>query len=175
MSFLEIFRKLNNYIGTHKVHLCPAVKGRLMNHGKPLINATITRTLSYSDGKYSEDMCNTDNDGYFSMPEKSLRSSQPALLIAEKIVYQHIKVIFDNLEYKLWSSTPSGIEPKLVYAEKLSQLNCDVADKEVSFYFLANPGKSKCRASGICRWEENFVLIDHKAEFAKMSQGALEE
>jgi len=131
MSFLKIFRKLNNYIGTHKVHLCPAVKGRLMNNGKPLINATITRTLSYFDGKYTEDMCNTDNDGYFSKPEKSLRSSQPALLIAEMFTNQRIYTHYYGEEYLLWSSINTGIKLKPEFSAKLQSLNGDIKNEEI--------------------------------------------
>ena len=174
MSFLEIFRKLNNYIGTHKVHLCPAVKGRLMNNGKPLINATITRTLSYSDGKYTEDMCNTDNDGYFSMPEKSLRSSQPALLIAEKFTNQRIYTHYYGDEYLLWSCKNSGISAKSEYANKLQSLYGDIKDDEIYFSF-SNERSRPFKASSICRWQEDFTIIDAEAEFLRMSQGALEE
>ncbi|UJF21921.1 DUF6795 domain-containing protein [Shewanella sp. OMA3-2] len=149
MPFSEILRKLNNHIGTHKVHLCPAVKGRLVNNGIPLANVKISRTLSYSDGKYVEDECYTDSAGHFSMPEKSLRSSQPALLITEKVVYQLIIVHFERIEYKLWSSTPSGIEPRNEYAVKLSSLNCDITDDEVSFYFKGNQELHRYRASRV--------------------------
>ena len=45
MSFSEILRKLNNHIGTHKVHLCPEVKGRLVNNGAPLADVRISRSL----------------------------------------------------------------------------------------------------------------------------------
>jgi len=175
MSFLEIFRKLNNYIGTHKVHLCPAVQGRLMNNGKPLINATITRTLSYSDGKYTEDMCNTDNEGYFSMPEKSLRSSQPALLIAERFTSQRIFAHYCGDEYLLWSSQNSGIVLKPEYAIKLQSLNGDMKDEEVLFSFKNINHSHRHEALSVCRWEDDFIIIDAEAEFARMSQGVLEE
>ncbi|MDO6775381.1 hypothetical protein Q4591_08440 [Shewanella sp. 3_MG-2023] len=173
MSFSDFLRKLNNHIGTHKVHLCPAVKGRLVNNGIPLENVRISRTLSYSDGKYTEDHCYTCRNGEFEMPEMSLRSSQPALLIAEKIVYQLITVVFADVEYKLWSSTPSGIRDKKEYSLKLGSLNCDIQNEEVSFYFKGNQESHKYRASGICRWGEDFLLIDHESEFAKMIEGAL--
>jgi len=102
-----------------------------MNNGKPLINATITRTLSYFDGKYTEDMCNTDNDGYFSKPEKSLRSSQPALLIAEMFTNQRIYTHYYGEEYLLWSSINTGIKLKPEFSAKLQSLNGDIKNEEI--------------------------------------------
>ncbi|MBU2972258.1 hypothetical protein KO527_23255 [Pseudoalteromonas sp. C2R02] len=145
-----------------------------MNHGKPLINATITRTLSYSDGKYSEDMCNTDNDGYFSMPEKSLRSSQTALLIAERFTSQRIYAHYYGDEYLLWSSQNSGIVLKPEYTIKLQSLYGDIEDDEIYFSFR-NERSVRFKASSICRWQDDFTIIDPEAEFLRMCQGALEE
>ncbi|QLE84733.1 hypothetical protein FLM48_06300 [Shewanella sp. Scap07] len=173
MALKDIFRKLSNHIGTHKVHLCPEVKGRLVNNGQPLANVRITRGLYYSDGKYTEDECYTDNNGNFSMPAMSLRSSQPSLLIAEKMTHQQIIGHISGVKYKLWSSTPSGIEYIEEYAVKLSSMIADISYDETSFYFNSHQTDYRYRASGICRWNDNFVLIDHEAEFAKMIEGAL--
>ncbi|RPA38607.1 DUF6795 domain-containing protein [Shewanella frigidimarina] len=162
MSFSETLRKLSNHLGTHKVHLCPKVRGQLVNKGKPLNNVKIMRTLSYSDGKYTEDIIYTDVNGNFQFPEKSLRSSQPALLIAEKIVYQLITAHFDGREFKLWLSNPSGIEPIEEYANKLKLLNGDIADDEIFFSFIDNKHPHPYKATSICRWDDDFkeIIID---------------
>ena len=39
MSLLESFKKLGNYFGAYKVHLCSEVKGQVSENGKPLIVA----------------------------------------------------------------------------------------------------------------------------------------
>ena len=86
MSLLKILRKLGNHIGAYKVHLCPEVKGQITDHGKPLANVKIERTLSFSDGKYVEDHTFTDENGAFSRPEVNIRSGQPAGQTHERFI-----------------------------------------------------------------------------------------
>ena len=159
MSFSEILRKINNHIGTHKVHLCPEVKGRLVNNGAPLANVRILRTLSYSDGKYTKDECYTDSNGEFEMPEMSLRSSQPALLIAEKFTSQRILAHYENEAFLLWSCESSGINTKPEFAKKLRTLNGDISDEEILFSFQDNHFLHEYNGVSICRWEENFQEV----------------
>ena len=159
MSFLEIFRKLNNYIGTHKVHLCPEVNGSLLNGGEPLANVKITRLLYYSDGKSTEDNCYTDSNGIFSMPEKSLRSSQPSLLIAERFTSQIIQAAYGDKEHLLWAFTNSGIKAKAEVALKLRELNGDITNEDIFFSFYSHEDDFKYEASSICRWEDNFEEV----------------
>ena len=173
MSFSEILRKINNHIGTHKVHLCPEVKGRLVNNGAPLANVRILRTLSYSDGKYTKDECFTDSNGEFEMPEMSLRSSQPALLIAEKIRWQEITAQYSGDNFILWSSNPSGISVIQEYVDKLNSLNGDIINEEVFFSFKGTSGQNSYCAKSICRWDDDFVLIDLEADFDRMISGIL--
>ncbi|WP_394200248.1 DUF6795 domain-containing protein [Shewanella waksmanii] len=175
MALKDIFRKLSNHIGTHKVHLCPQVKGRLVNNGQPLANIRIARGLYYSDGKYTEDECYTDSDGNFTMPEMSLRSSQPALLIAEQFTSQRIFAHHNNNQYLLWASRNSGIKPIKEFAIKLQSLHGDIKDDEVYFGFNNKEHTSPFKSLSICRWEDDFYIIDPEAEFSKMAKGALEE
>lgn len=159
MSFSDFLRKLNNHIGTHKVHLCPAVKGRLVNNGTPLAQVKISRILSYSDGKYTEDECYTDRNGEFEMPEMSLRSSQPAMLITEKIRWQLITAQYEGNSFNLWSSNPSGIDRLDKYVSKLQRLNGDIIDEEKYFSFQSQHQNIPHKASSICRWEKDFEEI----------------
>ncbi|MBB1386445.1 hypothetical protein H5119_12995 [Pseudoalteromonas sp. SG45-5] len=161
MSFSEILRKLNNYIGTHKVHLCPEIKGRLVNNGTPLANVKISRSLSYSDGKYTKDECFADSNGEFEMPEMSLRSSQPALLIAERFTFQRIFVHNKNEVFLLWSSENSGINTKPEYANKLRTLNGYITDEEILFSFKDNHLINEYNGVSICRWKENFQEVNN--------------
>jgi len=161
MSFSEILRKINNHIGTHKVHLCPKVKGRLVNNGTPLANVKISRTLSYSDGKYTKDECFTDSNGEFQMPVMSLRSSQPALLIAERFTSQRIFAHYENDVFLLWSSENSGINTKPAYAKKLRTLNGDISDEEILFSFKDNDLFHEYKGISICRWKENFQEVNN--------------
>ena len=59
MSLLGSFKKLGNYFGAYKVHLCPEVKGQVSEHGKHLITAKIARLLCFSDGNYVAAFANT--------------------------------------------------------------------------------------------------------------------
>jgi len=161
MSLLESFKKLGNYFGAYKVHLCPEVKGQVSENGKPLINAKIERLLCFSDGKYVENYVYTDDKGGFSFPEANIRSNQPAVPFAELFTSQIITLFYEGTKYILWTSRLSGTKYRHEYAKKLSCLRADLSDEEVFFHFKNNqvPGY-KFRAASIARWDEDFEVID---------------
>ena len=161
MSLLESFKKLGNYFGAYKVHLCPEVKGQVSENGQPLINAKIERLLCFSDGKYVEDFAYTDDKGYFSLPEVNIRSNQPAVPFAELFTSQIITLIHEGTKYILWTSRLSGTKYRHEYAKKLSCLKADISDEEVSFFFRNDEVEGyKLSAGGIARWDEDFEVID---------------
>ena len=161
MSFLNMLRKLGNHIGAYKVHLCPEVKGKITDHGKPSVAVKIERILSFSDGKYVEDHTFTDENGEFSLPDVNIRSGQPAVPFAEIFTSQAIIFIHENDEYCLWSSRQSGIKCREEYDKKLGSLIGDISNEKVFFNFKSNEsGKYSNRAYSICRWEKDYRVID---------------
>ncbi|SBS40085.1 hypothetical protein MSP8887_04175 [Marinomonas spartinae] len=161
MSLLNMLRKLGNHIGAYKVHLCPEVKGKISDHGKPLVNVKIERTLSFSDGKYVEDYTFTDENGEFSLPEVNIRSGQPAVPFAEVFTSQAICFSYKNNEYILWASRLSGIKQSEAYVKKLGSLIGDISNDQTLFNFKSDKfGEYTNRANSICIWENDYRIMD---------------
>ncbi|SBS26325.1 hypothetical protein MSP8886_00570 [Marinomonas spartinae] len=161
MSLLNMLRKLGNHIGAYKVHLCPEVIGQITDHGKPLANVKIERTLSFSDGKYVEDHTFTDENGAFSLPEVNIRSGQPAVPFAEVFTSQAIYFMYQEIEYTLWISRLSSYKFREEYANKLKALKADIKDEEVLLKFQNIKVEGyKHEAFSICRWKEDFEIVD---------------
>lgn len=166
MSFLTTLKKLGNHIGAYKVHLCPEVKGQASEKGKPLSNVKIERVLNFSDGKSVEDFTYTDNNGGFSLPEINIRSNQPAVPLAEIFTSQAIYLSYNNEEYCLWGSRLSGVKYREEYARKLRQLIADISDGKVLFKFQNKKTEGyKFEALSICRWSDDFEVVEQNAYF----------
>ncbi|SBS40084.1 hypothetical protein MSP8887_04174 [Marinomonas spartinae] len=166
MSLLNTLRKLGNHIGAYKVHLCPEVKGQITDHGKPLANVKIERTLSFSDGKYVEDHTFTDENGAFSLPEVNIRSGQPAIPFAEVFTSQAIYFTYKKIEYRLWISRLPSFKFRAEFADKLSTLNADLKDEKIIFKFdNRNKEGYKFEAVSICRWDDDFEIVDKDSYF----------
>ncbi|SBS26320.1 hypothetical protein MSP8886_00568 [Marinomonas spartinae] len=130
MSLLNMLRKLGNHIGAYKVHLCPEVKGQITDHGKPLANVKIERTLSFSDGKYVEDHTFTDENGEFYLPEVNIRSGQPAVPFAEIFTSQGIFLLLEQEKYCLWGAMQTSFKFREEFAAKLATLDADIKTKK---------------------------------------------
>ncbi len=166
MSFLTTLKKFGNHIGAYKVHLCPEVKGQASEKGKPLSNVKIERVLNFSDGKSVEDFTYTDNNGGFSLPEINIRSNQPAVPLAEIFTSQAIYLSYNNEEYCLWGSRLSGVKYREEYARKLRQLIADISDGKVLFKFQNKKTEGyKFEALSICRWSDDFEVVEQNAYF----------
>ncbi|MBB1296177.1 MULTISPECIES: DUF6795 domain-containing protein [Pseudoalteromonas] len=166
MSFLTTLKKFGNHIGAYKVHLCPEVKGQASEKGKPLSNVKIERVLNFSDGKSVEDFTYTDNNGGFSLPEINIRSNQPAVPLAEIFTSQAIYLSYNNEEYCLWGSRLSGVKYREEYARKLRQLIADISNGKVLFKFQNKKTEGyKFEALSICRWSDDFEVVEQNAYF----------
>lgn len=166
MSFLTTLKKFGNHIGAYKVHLCPEVKGQVSEKGKPLSNVRIDRVLNFSDGKCAEDFTYTDKNGSFLLPEINIRSNQPAVPLAEIFTSQAIYLSYNHEEYCLWGSRLSGAKYREEYAKKLRQLIADTTDEKVLFKFENKKTEGyKFEALSICRWSDDFEVVEKNAYF----------
>ena len=148
------------------MHLCPEVKGQASEKGKPLSNVKIERVLNFSDGKSVEDFTYTDNNGGFSLPEINIRSNQPAVPLAEIFTSQAIYLSYNNEEYCLWGSRLSGVKYREEYARKLRQLIADISNGKVLFKFQNKKTEGyKFEALSICRWSDDFEVVEQNAYF----------
>ncbi len=166
MSLLESFKKLGNYFGAYKVHLCPEVKGQVSENGKPLINAKIERRLCFSDGKYVEDFAYTDDKGGFSFPEVNIRSNQPAVPFAEIFTSQSLLLKHKSKEYCLWGARLSGFSFREEYAKKLGRLVADISSDKVLFKFENTKVEGYTfEAVSIGRWDKDFEILEQSDYF----------
>ncbi|NMM42804.1 DUF6795 domain-containing protein [Pseudoalteromonas arctica] len=159
-SFSVKIQPFLDKFGAYKVHLCPEVKGRLTNNGKPIDCQLISRSLNFSDGKARKDFTYTDHNGNFTFPEITIRSDQPGIPFAEIFTNQYITSSYNNHKFIIWRSTLTDIHPRHEITNKLSTLNADITDEQVCFNFknTLHP-HAPFRASSIARWETDFNII----------------
>ena len=143
----------------YDVHLCPEVKGQILNQGKPLAGEKVIRYLSYVDQKARYDHVITDDQGRFILPEVNIRSKMPGNFMVEHNTLQIIYIEQDKEKYTLWNSNLPGYKPVAAYGRKLSTLNCDLSSPDVSFEFANDKHPQRPHYAGsICRWDEDFTI-----------------
>jgi len=143
-----------------EVFLSSAVNGVVTKNGEAIANIEVTRSLMYIDAKDHVDIAMTDNNGKFTFPAKSIRSSIPSKPFSEDRVSQHITIKYEGALIPLWIATHVGIEEIPEYSKKLDFLNCELSNKRVVFQFKNNnPNNRVHQASSICRWDEDYVPV----------------
>ena len=136
----------------YDVHLSPAVHGRITRHGEPVAGLTIIRDVEYGDS-YT-DKATTDADGRFEFGERLIQSTLPGdVFTQETRVIQEIYTQENSTRHLLWWSPQFGTIPNQAIADRLSQLNCDLATPEAAFYFPSvEYPQAYHRAKSLCRW-----------------------
>ena len=71
-----------------EVFLSPEVNVVVTDNGTPVANLEIIRSLIYIDEKIHRDTANTDQNGRFHFPKKTIFSSIPNKLIVENRISQ---------------------------------------------------------------------------------------
>ncbi|WDE12126.1 DUF6795 domain-containing protein [Thalassomonas haliotis] len=143
----------------YDVHLCPEVKGQILNQGKPLAGEKVIRYLNYVDRKERFDHAITDETGRFSLPEVNIRSKMPGNFMVEHNTLQIIYIEFNNEKHTIWNSSLEGYKPNAAYSRKLSSLNCDLSSPTVSFEFTndKNPQRPHYAVTN-CQWDTDFSV-----------------
>lgn len=136
-----------------EVHLSPEVKGVVTFNGTPVEGAQVVRTLDY-DQEYRDEQV-TDKNGYFTLPEKNIRSNRPNKMLDETRVRQIVTVNYEGMKYLLWYATPGTIHRRTAIAKKLSFLQCELTNSEMEHGF-ENVEKPEFphSAFSICRWND---------------------
>jgi len=137
----------------YDVHLSPEVVGRITLNAKPLPNQEVIRSLTYTHHKETIEKTFTDNNGNFSFPERNTTSRKPGSMFDESNVRQIILVERNGDKFLLWFANTIGIKPAKAIHKRLSSLNCDLNDSEISLEFssIEHPQTSHFVHS-ICRW-----------------------
>lgn len=142
----------------YDVHLCPEVRGRILDNGIPVKGLTVHRWLGYTDEVEREDLTTTDESGHFYFPEYNIRSKLPGRLFVENLTVQVIYVCVDGENLALWDAVLEGINPIEAFNKKLVSLNCDLTNEQVDFEFNNESSQRKHNATSICRWSEDFTI-----------------
>ena len=140
----------------YDVHLCPEVKGRILDHGKPVEGLEVKRWLHYVDEIEREDRTFTNSNGEFYFPEKNIRSRLPGRMFVENLTRQSIYIELNNEKLPLWHSTLRGRFTDTAYSKKLNSLYCDLKNTAVNFEFENPSGGMEYYARSICRWNDDF-------------------
>ncbi|MBE0457522.1 DUF6795 domain-containing protein [Pseudoalteromonas prydzensis] len=159
-SFSVKIQPFLDKFGAYKVHLCPEVKGRLTNNGKPIDCQLISRSLNFSDGKARKDFTYTDHNGNFTFPEKTIRSDQPSIPLSEIFTNQYITSTYNNHKYIIWRATLIGQSPINEFNNKLNCLNGDINNEAIFFRFPVNSSQTNYEGTSICRWDKDFEIIN---------------
>lgn len=152
-----LFKKQKTKLST--VHLCPSVKGQILDNGKPVAGETVYRQLAYIDGKLREDQTTTNTNGEFYFPEINIQSDIPNNPFAEHRTQQVIYINAEKDILRLWDVNQPGLEPKIEFQTKLSTLLCDINNEEVNFEFKYSDHPTLTYYGGtICRWDKDFHI-----------------
>lgn len=157
----------------YDVEMSSPVKGRVTNHGKPMANLTINRSLVYQGYKKGEEQLETvktDQDGRFSFPEFRVKSKYPGDIFGSNFgVQQAIYFEVNGKLYRLWASTKGVPElnyPKL--ADLLLNLNGDMENQQVTYEFETKLEDEEYpihhNVYSICYWEREDMQIYYNDE-----------
>ena len=142
----------------YDVHLCPEVKGKVLDNGEPVSNLTVHRWLCYTDEVEREDSAITNIKGEFYLPECKIRSKLPGRAFVESITNQLIYIEHKDEKIPLWQAVLEGRQPLEAFNYKLEALNCDLSNPIVTFEFKSDFSQRTYSARGICRWENDFQI-----------------
>jgi hypothetical protein len=146
----QVLADMFDWFKKYDVHLSPAVQGKVLLNGAPVTGAVVSRELNYN--KEYVDSTTVDDTGYFSFPEKNIRSRKPGTL-QELRTRQVIVVHYQQQTYLLWYLTTASITPQQAIVQRLATLNCELTDDEQEHVFpnIETPDFAHS-AFSICRW-----------------------
>ncbi|MGY5615515.1 DUF6795 domain-containing protein [Vibrio cincinnatiensis] len=163
-GFLKNFKK-------ETIEVFPAVSGQLTYNNHPLKNVRVKRSYNYIDvmKKDKDDYTTTDDHGYFTFPELTIKSSHPNKFFSVNIIWQAI--VIDDSDYPefsdsyLWYTNSRGIKHNPYFVDMLSKLDCKLENKEEEL-MIVNPkypeGYVKYNIYSVCRWPERSEIEKRK-------------
>jgi hypothetical protein len=101
-----------------------AVEGRVVNKGVPVANALIKRTYKWNDEKITDEI-KTDENGYFSLPEK-YENSIWTLFPHNPSVGQLINIHIGDEKYQAWGYRKGNYDVNGELDGKPMNLLCDL-------------------------------------------------
>lgn len=127
---------------TGKVCTFSGISGVILKGGKPVADATVTRTTSYQKKKI--DQTKTDKEGYFELPALFERSAM-SLLPQEFVVGQLLVVTVDGTDHVIWDGVKRKKEENSEARGKPLVITCDIEDETRVVEVNGQPFVTKCR------------------------------
>ena len=112
-----------------EVVLFSEMEGHITFNGEPVKNAKIERRINWKDEVGDKDYFNTNDEGYFHLPEVKLNLKLSKF--SQFVVGQEVKVIYDGEEHFIWVM---GKMSKDKYGELGGapiNFRCDLKDESV--------------------------------------------
>lgn len=125
ISFASLGVDMFGWFKKDDLLLSTTVKGQLSEEGNVLSGITVYRELTY--GKEYKDTAITDENGYFSFPEKIIQTNKPSNMLDNDSIRQSIYINVQNEQIFLWAvrlytTTPSDS----ALSRNLINLTCDI-------------------------------------------------
>jgi len=128
----QVFANMFGFFNKSDFILSAPVKGQLFDDGKPVANTKVMRSLTYGDEYIDETV--TDEQGYFTFSEKTIKTSKPANMFDNDSLVQHIYLENGTPEgIVLWYTLVSLHENSQTLKRLLADLECDIS-KEPETY-----------------------------------------
>ena len=125
-----------------EVCLFSKMEGVLLINAKPAVNAKLIRTVDYSGPEV--DQTTTDDQGRFQFPA-ILKQTIKKFLPQEFAVSQDITVMYNDVEYSLWSGVKRVPEENSESRGKPLVVQCDLSAEEQMIKVNNSPIFSLCK------------------------------
>ncbi|HDY8107581.1 TPA: hypothetical protein RQK97_002552 [Vibrio vulnificus] len=106
------------------IHLCPEIKGQLLDGATPLQGVTLERGVAY--GELLLDSTVTDDEGYFFFAASEYESRKPVNPLTETRVVRYLSASLNDQIIKIFYSPISTTTPIEKVTHSFSNLVCDV-------------------------------------------------
>jgi hypothetical protein len=122
------------------------LEGKLTFNGKPAAGAKIKLWLAWKDQKGESEYFSVNENGYFSIPEKTVEYKQNAL--QQISIGQTVTVEYNNQEYLIWRGGKSSTH---IYGElggKPNDLICELTAEEMDAHL------EHALIETLCKWNK---------------------
>jgi len=119
-----------------------SVKVQLLQNGKPVVNAKVSREWNWNSSK--EDESTTNADGYVTFPAV-FESSVSRLLPIEIVITQHLSVNINGEELVFWTNAKRKPEENSEYGGAEFDAICELSEEEVLVEDYGSLMLTKCK------------------------------
>ncbi|CAD2223937.1 conserved exported hypothetical protein [Pseudoalteromonas sp. 3J6] len=132
LTTTQAYADIFGFFNKQSFVLSAPMKGQLLDKGQPVANAKVVRALTYGD-EYKDEVI-TDDNGFFTFTEKSIKTSKPTNMLDNESLVQHVYLENGTPErVVLWYITVSMHEGSDTLKNLLANLECDIAEEPQTY------------------------------------------